>query len=164
MPCDGADSVVRPRAARACIAAERSRLALGTTRGLFRHYWVVAKLLITVFATAILVYMRTFEQMAGIAADPGIALGHVKNPSPVVHAILALILLVTATVLSVYKPFGVTAYGRRKQEEQRHAFSTTPGSRPTARAPRPSVPRWLYLVISIAGSFVLLFVLLHLRA
>ena len=139
-------------------------LALGTTWGLFRHYWVVGKLLITVFATAILlVYMRTFEQMAGIAADPEIALGHVKNPSPVVHAILALILLVTAIVLSVYKPFGVTAYGRRKQEQQRHAFATPPVDLRIARARTPSVPRWPYLVVIIGGSLVLLFVLLHLK-
>ena len=46
-------------------------LSLGTTWGLFRHYWVVLKLGITVFATVILlIYMGTFRQMAGVAADP----------------------------------------------------------------------------------------------
>jgi hypothetical protein len=44
-------------------------LSLGTTWGLFRYYWVVLKLGITVFATGILlVYMGTFQQMAGVAA------------------------------------------------------------------------------------------------
>src|SRR5829696_3376986 len=48
-------------------------LSLGTTWGLFRHYWVVLKLGITVFATAILlIYMETFRQMAGVAADPAV--------------------------------------------------------------------------------------------
>src|SRR5919106_5163489 len=43
---------------------------LGTTWGLFRHYWVVFKLLLTVFATLVLlIYMETFRVMASIAAD-----------------------------------------------------------------------------------------------
>jgi hypothetical protein len=89
-------------------------LSLGTTWGLFRHYWVVAKLLITVFATVILlIYMQTFREMASVAADPVVDLAVVRNASPIVHAILALILLLLATILGVYKPFGKTAYGRR---------------------------------------------------
>src|SRR5688572_15530400 len=44
--------------------------ALGTTWGLFRHYWVVFKLLITVVATTVLlIYMETFSFMADVAAD-----------------------------------------------------------------------------------------------
>ena len=90
-------------------------LSLGTTWGLFRHYWVVLKLGITVFATVILlIYMGTFRQMAGVAADPVLDLDVVRNASPIVHAILALVLLLAATVLGVYKPFGMTAYGRQK--------------------------------------------------
>ena len=101
-------------------------LSLGTTWGLFRHYWVVLKLGITVFATVILlIYMGTFRQMAGVAADPVLDLAVVRNASPIVHAILALILLLAATVLGVYKPFGMTAYGRRKYDEQRQAVSST---------------------------------------
>jgi len=91
-------------------------VSLGTPWGLFRHYWVVVKLLITLFATVILlIYMETFRQMALVAADPVMDLEQVRNASPIVHAILALILLGAATVLGVYKPFGITAYGRRKQ-------------------------------------------------
>ena len=36
------------------------------------------------------------------------------------HAILALILSVTATVLSVYKPFGMTAFGQREVKERHY--------------------------------------------
>ena len=90
-------------------------LSLGTTWGLFRYYWVVLKLGMTVFATVILlIYMGTFRQMAGVAADPVVDLAAVRNASPIVHAILALVLLVAATVLGVYKPFGMTAYGERR--------------------------------------------------
>ena len=89
--------------------------SLGTTWGLFRHYWVVFKLVITVVATTVLlVYMRTFGVMADVAADDGAALAAARNPSPVVHAVAALVLLVAATVLAVFKPRGLTPYGRRK--------------------------------------------------
>ena len=95
--------------------------SLGTPWGLFRHYWVLFKLLINVFATLVLLtYMETFGFMADVAADPSADLGVVRNASPVLHGALALLLLLVATILAVYKPRGVTPYGRRKQHEQRH--------------------------------------------
>ncbi len=94
--------------------------ALGTTWGLFRHYWVLFKLLITVFVTIVLlIYMETFSVMAGVAADPGADLGVVRNASPGIHAALALLALLVAATLAVYKPRGMTRYGWRKQHEQR---------------------------------------------
>jgi len=140
-------------------------LLLGTTWGLLRHYWVVAKLLITVFATVILlIYMGTFRQMAGVAADPVVDLALVRNASPIVHAILALILLVAATVLGVYKPFGMTGYGRRKHDEQQQVVSSTTSVRTaTTRAVEAgSTPPWIYVSGIIAIGIALLFVLLHL--
>jgi len=57
-------------------------MSLGTTWGLFRHYWVVAKLVITVFSTVILlIYTGTFIQMAHVAAHPNVALDRVRSPS-----------------------------------------------------------------------------------
>jgi hypothetical protein len=140
-------------------------LSLGTTWGLFRHYWVVLKLGITAFATVILlIYMGTFRQMAGVAADPVVDLAVVRNASPIVHAILALILLLAATVLGVYKPFGMTAYGRRKYDEQRQAVSsTTLASAGTARDIEAcSTPPWIYVAGIVAIALALLFVILHL--
>ena len=94
-------------------------MSLGTSWGLFRHYWVVFKLVITVFATVVLlIYMQTFKQMAALAADPETDLHLVRNPSPLVHSVLALIILLTATVLAIYKPQAVTPYGRRKLRQQ----------------------------------------------
>jgi hypothetical protein len=93
--------------------------SLGTTWGLFRHYWVLFKLLINVVATTVLlVYMETFRLMADVAADPTTELAEVRNPSPLLHAGAALLLLLVATTLAVYKPRGMTPYGRRKQREQ----------------------------------------------
>ena len=90
--------------------------SLGTTWGLFRHYWVVAKLLITVLATLVLLmYMETFALMADAAADPSADLGVVRNASPALHAGAALLLLLAATTLAVYKPWGATRFGRRRR-------------------------------------------------
>ena len=93
--------------------------ALGSTWGLFRHYWVVFKLLINVVATVLLLtYMETFEVMASAAADPEEELETVRNASPLLHALVALVLLIVAATLAVYKPRGLTPYGRRKLVEQ----------------------------------------------
>jgi hypothetical protein len=133
-------------------------LSLGTAWGLFRHYWVVLKLLITVFATVILViYMGTFREMAGIAADPVMDIDRVRDASPTVHAILALILLLMATVLGVYKPLGVTPYGRRRQDELRQML---PSGRASTTA--ASNVRWMYLFGIIVVGLLLFFVIVHL--
>ncbi|HZA80386.1 MAG TPA: DUF2269 domain-containing protein [Actinomycetes bacterium] len=94
--------------------------SLGTVWGLFRHYWVLFKLLVTVAATIVLLtYMETFEAMAEVAADPTADLGAVRNASPMLHAALALLALLVATVLAVYKPRGMTRYGQRQQHKRR---------------------------------------------
>jgi hypothetical protein len=86
-------------------------MSLGTVWGLFRHYWVVFKLLIALFATIVLlIYMGTFRSMADLANDPSVDLAMVRNASPVLHSGLALLLLLVATVLAIYKPRGETPF------------------------------------------------------
>jgi len=92
-------------------------MSLGTMWGLFRHFWVLFKLLINVFATIVLlIYMETFSLMASVAGDRTVDLAMVRNASPMLHAVLAILLLLVATVLAVYKPRGLTPYGWRKQQ------------------------------------------------
>jgi hypothetical protein len=95
----------------------------GTKWGLFRHYWVVFKLLINVFANIVLLmYVPTLVYFADVAADTKLStadLQMLRDPSAVLHSSLALLLLLVATVLGLYKPRGLTPYGRRKQREQR---------------------------------------------
>jgi hypothetical protein len=97
--------------------------SLGTTWGLFRHYWVLFKLLINLFATIVLLmYMQTLDHFVGVAAETSLSggdLSGLRSPSPALHAGLALLLLLAATTLAVYKPRGMTPYGQRKQLEQR---------------------------------------------
>jgi uncharacterized membrane protein len=93
--------------------------SLGTKWGLFRHYWVLVKLLMNVLATVILLlYTETLGNLADVAratAQSGGDLDGLRTPSPVLHSGAALILLLVATTLAVYKPPGLTRYGRRKR-------------------------------------------------
>jgi hypothetical protein len=93
--------------------------SLSTQWGLLRHYWVVFKLLINVFATVVLLmYTQTLDHFADIAANTALASGDLsglRNSSPLLHAAAALFLLLVATTLAVYKPRGLTPYGQRKQ-------------------------------------------------
>jgi hypothetical protein len=87
--------------------------ALGTAWGLFRHYWVIFKLLIAVFATVVLLmYTQTVGSLADVAAE-GADLRELRGPTFVLHSGAALLLLLTATALAVYKPRGMTRFGRR---------------------------------------------------
>ncbi len=89
--------------------------ALGSTWGLFRHYWVVAKLLLTIFATIVLLQEApSISYMAKAAAS-----GPDPRPGSLFHSVGALVVLLTALVLSVFKPRGLTRYGWRKQQHQR---------------------------------------------
>lgn len=96
--------------------------SLGTKWGLFRHYWVLFKLLITVVSTVILLaYMETLGYLAGVAAETTLSSADLRwlARSPVIHSSAALLALLVATTLSVYKPRGMTPYGWRKQHGQR---------------------------------------------
>jgi uncharacterized membrane protein len=91
--------------------------ALGTPWGMFRHYWVLVKLLLTVFAaTVLLIEAQTVSHLAETAAsgaDPR------ELPGTLLHSIGGLVVLLIILILSVFKPRGVTRYGWRKQDEQR---------------------------------------------
>ena len=86
--------------------------ALTGSWGLFRHYWVVVKLLLSMFATVILVIeMQSVAFMAELAstnADPR------SLPGSLPHSVGGLVVLISVAVLSVYKPKGLTPHGWRK--------------------------------------------------
>jgi hypothetical protein len=92
--------------------------SLGTPWGLVRHYWVLLKLIVTVLSTAILLpHARLIRYAADMALDAGFRgtdLGRVRVQL-VADAGAALLALLFATVLAVYKPRGVTPFGQRRQ-------------------------------------------------
>jgi hypothetical protein len=94
--------------------------ALGTTWGVFRHWWVVIKLVLTILATIVLlVHMQPIGHLADVVAQATLARGelHGLRIQLVADAGAALVVLLVATTLSVYKPRGLTRYGWRKQRE-----------------------------------------------
>lgn len=92
--------------------------ALGTSWGLFRHYWVIVKLVLNLFAaTFLLLYLQTLSDLARLASASGADLAALSTPSPVVHAGAALLLLLVATTLSIFKPRGMTRFGQRRAQK-----------------------------------------------
>ncbi|MCP2247347.1 hypothetical protein [Lentzea aerocolonigenes] len=87
--------------------------SLGSAWGLFRHHWVLLKLVLNAFATAVLLlYTQTVGHLADIAGDSAADIAPLRSPTFVLHSAAALVLLVVALVLAVHKPRGVTRFGR----------------------------------------------------
>ena len=89
--------------------------SLGTTWGLLRHYWVLVKLVITVPATLLLLlHTQPIGFLARIAEDGPLSGPHVGEIQLelVIQAGGAVLVLLVATALSVYKPPGRTPLGR----------------------------------------------------
>jgi hypothetical protein len=121
----------------------------------------------------LLLHMQAVSRMSSVAAETILSSGDFRalRIQLLVHAAGGLLVLLAATTLSVYKPWGMTPYGRRKQHE-RHKLSqidlvSQPESIDDASVGRnwgftTSTPRWVYVVGIHAIGLVLLFVVLHL--
>jgi hypothetical protein len=94
---------------------------LGTEWGLFRYYWVVSKLALTIGSTLLLV-VHQFGTVAAAAQRASGLITEAELPAQLIpsgmqlvfDSALAIIVLTVATVLSVYKPWGLTPYGVRQ--------------------------------------------------
>jgi hypothetical protein len=95
--------------------------SIGTNWGLFRHYWVLLKLLISIFITIVLlIHTQPIDLLAGVAANRAASGADFESQQlmMVTASSAALVALIALTVLSVYKPRGMTRYGARKLHEQ----------------------------------------------
>jgi hypothetical protein len=90
--------------------------SLGTQWGLFRHYWVAAKLLITVGASALLLLHMTVMATVAEAATEGPLGDHLRNPRVQLFgdAAAAAVVLSIAVGLSVFKPEGRIGAGEKR--------------------------------------------------
>lgn len=140
--------------------------SLGTDWGLFRHYWILVKFVMTLGATTILLlHMPSVGRMSGARAE-------------VIHAGGGLLVLLAATILSVFKPWGRTAYGRRMQQRPARvvaahvaAMNSTTGNELNAHGEEPNAnaatdvtsgtPWGLYVLVATMVLAILL-VALHL--
>ena len=128
-------------------------VSLGTPWGLFRYYWVSLKFLLTVIGAVVLFgFTQTLASLGDLAGNPALPLGELRNleQSPVLHSGGGLLVLLAATVLAVYKPWGMTAYGRRKQQS-----GAAPGS-------NWKTISWSQVLLLGVISLVLLLLVLHL--
>jgi hypothetical protein len=103
-------------------------VSLGTKWGLFRHYWVLISLVLTVVATLVLVIERgVIASFAAVAADPRVTADELEAlPSTLGHSVGGMIVLVVVLVLNVYKPQGLTRYGWRKLQSERTRATASP--------------------------------------
>ena len=92
--------------------------ALGTKWGLFKHKWVLVKLGVTLFATAILlIKMALIDRVAEFAARGPMRIADLNQERGELafHAGGGLLILLIPMVLSVFKPCGMTRYGLAKK-------------------------------------------------
>lgn len=127
--------------------------ALGTAWGLFRHYWILFKLLLTAVATIVLLLkLEPISYLADVAAEATFSSTDLigLRTSLMVHAAGGLLVLLAAAALAVYKPAGMTRYGVRKQREQGNARVGSGLGLAT------STPRW----VKVFGIIVIVLILL----
>ena len=92
--------------------------SLGTPWGLFRHYWVLISLLLTLIATTILLlHLPAIDGLADRHAAPNPDLSPTNGD--LFHSVGGLLVLLIPLVLNIHKPRGLTKYGWRKQQGQR---------------------------------------------
>ena len=93
-------------------------MSLGTKWGLFRHYWTLITLVLTILATVVLLeHMPDVSAIADVAREAGGADLAGGLGGELLHAGVGLTVLLVIQVLNVYKPRGLTPYGWRKQHE-----------------------------------------------
>ena len=144
--------------------------SLGTRWGLFRHYWVSAKLVLTTLSVAVLL-IHQFAAVAKAAklvsegaagtlsqADLGrVGLVLVRASG------LGIVVLLAVTVLSVYKPWGLTPYGEGKRQARWSSTDTETQLSSTMAISGNSSPRSKMWIAFAIAALVVTAVFLHLH-
>ncbi|WP_462203416.1 hypothetical protein [Frankia sp. CcWB3] len=108
-------------------------ISVKTRWGLLRHWWVATKLVITVVAVILGgSVMRPLIVRAGQATDGGEVAYTAPTVAIVLGASVMNVLFITATVLSIAKPWGKTPRGRRAMPRA--------GAAPIPTQPGPPAP------------------------
>lgn len=134
-------------------------VSLGTPWGLFRHYWVLVKFMLTMLATVLLLlHTRPIGTLAAAARESGwssVDVGRLQIQL-VGDASAALFALLVNVTLSIYKPSGMTAYGRRTQNGRPQVSGSE------TLADNRGAPSWMKAFAILVGGLILVFVILHL--
>lgn len=121
--------------------------ALFTPWGLFKHYWIAAKFFLAVGCTILLLlHMQSISQGAMLASAISFSTTELQDIGIMLRtkSILALLVLLAITTISVYKPWGKIQSGRRNDNEH------------TVTEKNATKKRWvLYIIIGLIILLVL---------
>ena len=100
--------------------------ALYTRWGLFKHWWIFVKFILTTGSTILLLlHTNQIGYLAQTASDIVTAELLDQRMGIMYKAALALLVLIAITAISVYKPWGKTPYRQRKKLEKNQATQIT---------------------------------------
>lgn len=131
--------------------------ALGTKWGLFKHYWVLTKFMVTLMSTIILfLHMQPISFLADMAANSIFQDSdyYSLRIQLLADAGAALLVLLILTTISVFKPWGKTSFGVYKASNINIEPDLTKGSVQTSRTK--------YLLLGLVACVIILFIVLHL--
>lgn len=129
--------------------------AQGTKWGLFKHYWIVAKLVLTLVCTLLLlVHVQPIDYMAELAgqgsiSDPGLNAMRIRL---IADAAAAFFVLLVITTISVYKPWETISWNPELRNFRILSVRATRGQ-----------SLKFYILFSLVILFVLL-ILWHLKS
>lgn len=92
-------------------------MSIGTRWGLFRHYWVVVSMILTLIALVVLLIEASTVAHHAEVAVRATSVGELRaQGSTLVHSVGGMVILLVVLVLNVYKPRGLTRHGWRAQQ------------------------------------------------
>jgi hypothetical protein len=130
--------------------------AVWTKWGLFKHYWIIVKLFLTIASTILLLlHMQPIKYLASVATDPTFSNSQysVQTIDLIAKAGAAILVLLAITTISVYKPWGRIRYSLPGNKEQ---YS---GVQDGGTVIKKS---WRFYVLLVIVILALLFIILHL--
>jgi hypothetical protein len=138
--------------------------SLGTSWGLFRHYWILAKFVLTVGGiTILLMHMPLVSRLAQSLEGGMTMAGLAGSGKPLlVHATGGIVVLGLALILSVFKPWGLTPYGRHQLQSVNFAGAAEVGGQSSVKRGLTS-KIWVTIAILGIGAIVAFAILHHLR-
>jgi len=128
--------------------------AVGTKWGLFKHYWIIVKLFLTVGSTILLLlHMQPINYLADVARNTSFS--NTQHAGQIINLIsktgAAIIVLLFITTISIYKPWG------RVQLKQNNNYNINMEDNDTK--PKKS---WTFYALIGLVSLIIIFIISHL--
>lgn len=128
--------------------------AIGTKWGLFKHYWIIVKLFLTVGSTLLLLlHMQPISYLAGVATDTSFS--NSQHSGQIINLIskagVAIIVLLAITTISIYKPWG------KIQVNQNNNYNINMQDNETKQK-----KSWTFYALIGLVSLIIIFIISHL--